>query len=70
MQAPAMQDDLLVSNHITVKELAALLGQKPFKIIADAMELGVFPNVNQSLDFQTISCIASKYGYTAKKKTA
>jgi hypothetical protein len=64
---PAMQGELLVSDRTTVKELAALLGQKPFQIVADAMELGIFANVNQALGFKTIAHIAGKYGYTAKR---
>ncbi len=66
-QPPAIKGDLLVSEHATIRELAALLGQKPFEIIADAMQLGVFANANQSLGFEVISQIARKYGYTAKR---
>ncbi len=66
-QLPAIKGDLLVSEHSTAKELAGLLRQKPFKIIADAMQLGVFATVNQPLGFDTISQIARKYGYLAKR---
>src|SRR5262245_46469477 len=66
-QPPAMKGDLLVSDHATVSQLAALLGQKPFTIVADAMGLGIFAGANQSLDFDAISRIAAKYGYTAKR---
>jgi len=59
--------ELLVSEHATVGEIAALIKQKPYKIIADLMELGVFANVNQSLAFEVISQIISKYGYIAKR---
>jgi hypothetical protein len=65
--APAMKGVLFVSDHTNVKELAALLGQKPFKIIADAMQLGVFATVNQSLGFKASAQIAEKYGYAAKR---
>src|SRR5215831_13101253 len=68
-QPPMTKGDLLVSNHTTVRELAALLGQKPFKIIADAMELGIFANVTQPLGFEVVSQIAAKYGYTAKRNS-
>jgi hypothetical protein len=64
--APAMKGDLFVSDHTTVKELAALLGKQAFQIIADAMQLGIFATVNQSLGFKASSQIAQKYGYTAK----
>ncbi len=66
-QAPSWKGDIFVSDSITVKELAALVGQEPVRIIADAMELGIFANVNQSLGFKTISQIAEKYGFTAKR---
>ncbi len=66
-QLPALKGDLMVSEPTTVKQLAALLGEKPFKIIADAMELGVFATVNQTLSFEAISRIARKYGFIAKR---
>ena len=66
-QPPAMKGELLVSEHTTVKELAALLGQKPFTIIADAMQFGIFVTVGQPLGFKAIFQIAAKYGYTAKR---
>ena len=62
-----MKGELLVSERATVRELATLLGQKPFKILADAMELGVFVTLNQSLGFKAILQIAAKYGYQAKR---
>ena len=43
------------------------LKQKPFKIIADLMELGTFANLNQPLSFQTVCQVVRKYGYTAKR---
>jgi translation initiation factor IF-2 len=51
----------------TVSQLAALLGKKPFQIIADLMEIGVFASANQSLDFEAISKVARQYGFIAKK---
>ena len=66
-EPPKIKGDLFVSDHTTVREIAASLAQKPFRIIADLMELGVFANVNQALDFEIISQIASKYGYVAKR---
>jgi hypothetical protein len=65
--APAVKGDLFVSDHTTVKELAALLGQEAFQIIADAMQLGIFATMNQALGFKAISQIAEKYGFAAKR---
>ncbi len=47
---------------IAVRELAEQLKQKPFKIIADLMETGVFANVNQAIDESVAQRICAKYG--------
>jgi len=67
LSAPPASGVIFVPNGITVRELAALLGQKTFKIIADAMQLGVFASANQVIDFNTISRIARSYGIEARK---
>ncbi len=67
-ELPAIKGELSVSERTTVKQLAALLGEKPFKIIADAMELGTFATVDQPLGFEVVTRIARKHGYTAKRK--
>jgi translation initiation factor IF-2 len=48
---------------IVVRELADQLKQKPFKIIADLMEAGVFANVNQSIEEPIAQRICAKYGF-------
>jgi translation initiation factor IF-2 len=48
---------------IVVRELAEQLKQKPFKIIADLMESGVFANVNQAIDESIAQKICAKYGF-------
>ena len=47
---PQTGEVITIKPPIVVRELAAQLKQKPFKIIADLMELGVFANVNQAID--------------------
>jgi translation initiation factor IF-2 len=59
--------ELIVPEHMTVRDLAEGLKQKPFKIIADLMELGSFANVNQEISFKLIAKVAQKYGYIAKR---
>lgn len=49
-------------------ELALLLGQKPFQIMADLMQMGVFATINQVLDFETIVRVARMHGFTARKE--
>ena len=60
-------ENLLLSLPVTVGDLASALKQKPFKIIADLMELGVFAAVNQCLGFDAVFQIARRYGYVAEK---
>ena len=48
---------------IVVRELAEQLKLKPFKLIADLMELNVFANVNQAIDEVVAQKICAKYGY-------
>src|SRR5215472_9206323 len=64
---PPVVGGIVIPEQTTVSQLAALLGQKPFQIITDILELGVFPLVNQVLGFKIISNVARKYGYLAIK---
>lgn len=48
---------------IVVRELAEQLKRKPFQLIADLMELGVFATVNQSIDEVIAQKICAKYGF-------
>lgn len=66
-QPPLYKGDLFVSQPITWGKLAELLKQKPFKIIADLMHLGVFATMTQVLAFETVCQVASQYGYAAKR---
>jgi hypothetical protein len=68
-QALLYKGELFVSEPITVGKLAELLEQKPFKIIADLMQLGVFATVNQVVGFAIVCQLASRYGYVAKRTT-
>ena len=56
-----------VGTEGALKELAAALRQKPFKIIADTIALGNFQNIYGHLSFDMASKIAQKYGYSAQK---
>ena len=61
--APATGEIIVIKPPIAVRELAAQLKQKPFKIIADLMELGVFANVNQAIDEKIAQQLCAKYGF-------
>ena len=61
--APAGGQVIVIKPPIVVRDLAERLAQKPFKIIADLMEMGVFANVNQMIDEPTAQRICAKYGF-------
>ncbi len=54
---------ITIKPPIVVRDLAEQLKQKPFKIIADLMESGVFASVNQAIDDKVAQNICAKYGY-------
>jgi translation initiation factor IF-2 len=61
--APAGGEVIIVKPPIVVRELAAQLKQKPFKIIADLMGMGVFATVNQAIDEKIAQQLCAKYGF-------
>jgi hypothetical protein len=64
---PPITGVMSVPSCMTVRELAETLSQKPYQIIADLMEIGVFVQVSQKIEFDVISRVVRKYGYLAKK---
>jgi translation initiation factor IF-2 len=60
---PADAKVISIKPPIVVRELAEQLKQKPFKIIADLMGLGVFASVNQAIDEAIAERICATYGY-------
>ena len=56
-----------IPDPVGVNDLAAALGEKGFKIMADILELGQFQNIHGTVDFETASKIARKHGYSAEK---
>ena len=60
---PADALKISIKPPIVVRDLADQLKQKPFKIIADLIELGVFATVNQAIDEGVAQKICAKYGF-------
>jgi translation initiation factor IF-2 len=54
---------ITIKPPIVVRELAEHLKQKPFKIIADLMQLGVFATVNQAIDESVAQRVCATYGF-------
>ncbi len=61
--APANAPVIIVKPPIVVRDLAEQMKLKPFKIIADLMEIGVFANVNQAIDEATAQRVCAKNGF-------
>ena len=55
---------------ITVKELAELLGVNPADIIRELIKSGIFATINQLIDRDTASLVASELGYEVAETEA
>jgi translation initiation factor IF-2 len=53
---------------ITVKDLAPLIGIKPFQVIADLMSLQIFANINQTLELDTVAKLCEKHGFILERE--
>ncbi len=62
-KAPAGAEVITMKAPIVVRELAGKLNRKPFQLIADLMEMGVFANVNQAIDEPVAEQICAKHGF-------
>jgi translation initiation factor IF-2 len=60
---PADAQVISIKPPIVVRELADQLKQKPFKIIADLMGMGVFASVNQAIDESIAQRVCAHYGF-------
>jgi len=60
---PVTGELITLKPPIVVRDLAEQLKRKPFQLIADLMELGVFANVNQSIDEITAQKLCAKYKF-------
>ncbi len=53
---------------IIVRDFATTLGMKPFKLISELMEAGIFASINQTIDEQVAAKVAEKHGYLLEIK--
>lgn len=54
---------LKVSEFVTANELATLMNVPVNEVIKTCLDLGLFVSINQRIDAETISIIASEFGY-------
>jgi hypothetical protein len=50
-----------------VRDLAGCLHLKPFKIVADLLEMKLFKTADDTVDFETASIVARNHGYRAER---
>ena len=53
---------------IIVRDFATALGMKPFKLISELMEMGIFSSMNQAIDEPVAVKVAAKHGFTLEIK--
>lgn len=63
----AAKRKIRMEEAIRVSDLAQEMGVKGQQIIKSLMDLGIMATINQSLDLDTASIIASEYGYEVEK---
>lgn len=57
---------IYVPEYIEVRELAEAMKLKPFKVVADLMQLRVFKFPEDMIDIETAQKIAQKHGFQVK----
>ncbi len=61
-QLAADAPSILIRPPIVVRELAEKMGKKPFQVIADLMQMGVFATVTQTIDTEVAVKLCAKHG--------
>jgi len=63
MEAEMEKGILKLTEFVTVSELATMMDVQSTQVISACMSLGIFASINQRLDAETISIVASEFGY-------
>ncbi len=66
-QEPIRPTHIKVGESLPVKELASKLGREVNEVIKKLMMLGVMATINQEVDFDTATLIASEFGATVEE---
>ncbi|MBM3869659.1 MAG: translation initiation factor IF-2 [Verrucomicrobia bacterium] len=60
---PADAQIITMKSPIVVRDLADQMKRKPFQLIADLMQMGIFANVNQAVDEPIAIKLCAKHGF-------
>jgi hypothetical protein len=63
---PPILGEVTVEDDVTASKLAVALKQKPYQIVADLIEVGVFATLHSRIPSDAVSKVARKYGYLTK----
>ena len=58
---------IFVSDYIEVQELAELLEEKPFKVVAELLQMRIFKHANQLIDFSTAATVGNRHGFVVER---
>jgi hypothetical protein len=58
---------IYVPDFIEVRELAELLGLKPFQVVADLLELGIFKHADELIEFSAAASVGNKRGFVVAR---
>lgn len=58
---------IFVPDYIEVRDLAELLGFKPFKVVAELLAMRIFKHADELVDFRTAASIANKHGFIVER---
>ena len=54
---------IIVKPPIVVRDFAGLIGLKPFQLISELMEMGIFASMNQTIDEEVASKVSKTKGF-------
>ena len=60
---PSSAQVIMMKPPIVVRDLAEQMKRKPFQLIADLMQMGIFANVNQAVDETVAIKLCAKHGF-------
>ena len=60
---PSSAQLIMMKPPIVVRDLAEQMKRKPFQLIADLMQMGIFANVNQAVDETVAIKLCAKHGF-------
>ncbi|MGB0416522.1 MAG: translation initiation factor IF-2 [Coraliomargarita sp.] len=62
--APAAEPQTIhIKPPIVVRDFAGEIGLKPFKLISELMEMGIFASMNQTIEEDTAQTLATRHGF-------